>query len=327
MRGMHLSAIDLNLLPLLDALLSERHVTRAARRVGLSQPAASRALARLRELLNDPLLVRKGRSLGLSPRAEALQEPLRSALGLVSLAIAPAPRFDPRVARRRLRIASDDYSGFIMLTPLVERLARAAPGIDLHVLPSAGQGLEQLVKGDVDLCFAPIGMLHEGGPGVVPEALGEDRFVCMVGKQHPFARRAPNLTRFLEARHALIAPGGSLGGVVDQALAARGLERRVALALPSFLTMPFAIAGTDLVLTLAERVARPFGRFLPVAFFAPPLALPGFTTGFFWHQRDESDPAIGWLRSEILALRPLLERAKPALANPRRARRAASRSG
>jgi len=304
MHKAHLSAVDLNLLPLLDALLTERHVTRAARRVGLSQPAASRGLARLRTLLDDPLLVRKGRSLALSARAEALREPLRAALGLVTEALASERAFDPRSDRRTLRIASDDYTGFVVLTRLVPALAAAAPGIDLSVLPAGNDGGRQLQQGDVDLWFSPISLDGRPAAGLHAEALAEDRFVCMVADTHPFARRPPNLARFVEAKHALIAPHGTRFGVVDRALSARGQSRRIALALPHFLTMPFVITSTELVLTVAERVARPFAELLPVTFFEPPLELPGFTTGFYWHERDAKDQALAWVRAQILALRP-----------------------
>jgi DNA-binding transcriptional LysR family regulator len=299
----HLSSVDLNLLPLLEALLIERHVTRAARRVGLSQPAASRGLARLRALLDDPLLVRKGRSSALSARAEALREPLRAALGLVAEALAPERAVDPQSDRRMLRIASDDYGGFVVLTQLIPALAAAAPGIDLSVVPT-GDGSRQLQQGDVDLWFSPIDLGVPVGSGMHAEALAEDRFVCMVARTHPFARRPPNLARFVGAKHALIAPHGTRFGVVDRALSARGQSRRIALALPHFLAMPFMIASTELVLTVAERVARPFADVLPVTFFEPPLQLPGFTTGFYWHERDAKDPALAWVRAQALALRP-----------------------
>jgi DNA-binding transcriptional LysR family regulator len=133
MHGAHLSAIDLNLLPLLDALLAERHVTRAGRRVVLSQPAASRGLGRLRDLLGDPLLVRTGLATTLTPRAEALREPVRRALGAVGDVLAPPAPFDPAHLVRTVRIACDDYGALVVLAPGVARLTRAAPGLDVRV--------------------------------------------------------------------------------------------------------------------------------------------------------------------------------------------------
>jgi DNA-binding transcriptional LysR family regulator len=318
MHVVHLPGVDLNLLPLLDALLQERHVTRAARRVGLSQPAASRALGRLRVLLGDPLLVRRGARLTLTPRAEALREPLRLALQLVQQTIdAPAP-FDPAQAKRTVSIASDDYGELVVLAPLLSRLARTAPGIDLRVLPPAPSGMDRLARGEVDFYFGPVG--ERLAPGVRVEVLAEDRFVCIVARDHPFARRAPTLERFLRARHALIAPVGDRGGFVDDALAAQGKERHVALVLPHFLVMPFLIAASDLVLTLAEQVARIYADVLPIALFKPPLAVPGFATGFFWHERDRPDPGLAWVRSEIIAMRASLTLPNPPRRKAGRAR-------
>jgi DNA-binding transcriptional LysR family regulator len=238
--------------------------------------------------------------MGLTQRAEALREPVRVALGLVEKALAPPATFNPALARRTVRIASDDYSELVVLAPLLARLSRAAPGIDLKVLP-LGIGIDRLVRGEVDLFFAPV--VDHLPAGVRVEALADDRFVCMVARQHPFARRAPTLARFLEARHALIAPFGERGGFVDDALAAMGKERHVALVLPHFLVMPFLIASSDLVLTLAERIARTYAHLLRIALFEPPLRLPGFTIGFYWHQRDLHDPALAWFRGQTSALR------------------------
>jgi DNA-binding transcriptional LysR family regulator len=302
MRMAHLAGVDLNLLPLLEALLGERHVTRAARRVGLSQPAASRGLGRLRDLLGDPLLVRSGATLALTPRAEALREPVRAALGLVAEVIAPRPSFDPRQEQRTIRIAADDYSGLILLTPLLARLATAAPAIELRVIASVGTGMKLLSRGDVDLYFSPVGVGMRLAVGVHAEPIVEDSFVCMVARDHPFARRRPTLERFIAARHALIAPTGARSGIVDDALAARGEQRRIAVALPHFLVMPWAIAASDLVLTAPRRIARAYAPLLPVVLFEPPLPLPGFTIGLHWHQRDAHDPALAWIRDEIRGL-------------------------
>jgi DNA-binding transcriptional LysR family regulator len=312
----HISGVDLNLLPLLDALLSERHLTRAARRVGLSQPAASRALGRLRALLGDPVFVRSGALATLTPRAEALRDPVRLALGLLERSFAGPATFDPAEARRTVRFASDDYSELVVLAPLLSRLNRAAPGIEIRVLPARSASIDRLVRGEIDFFFAPLS--DKPPPGVHVEALSKDRFVCMVARAHPFARRVPTLKRFVAARHALIAPFGEAGGFVDDALAALDQERRVALALPHFLVMPFFIAATDLVLTLAERVARVYAGVLPIALFDPPLNLPGFTTGLWWHHRDVHDTALTWVRDQIIALRSSLLEVKPRRSRNRR---------
>lgn len=301
MPKVNVSGVDLNLLPLLDALLTERHVTRAARRVGLSQPAASRGLARLRELLGDPLLLRAGAATTLTARAESLRAPVRQALALVEEAVAAPAPFHPARVRRTVRLASDDYCEMVLLPPLLGRLAKAAPGLDLWVSAATSAGaLAALASGDVDFTFGPIVEDARLPPGVAADRLFDERFVCLTRKGHPLSRR-PTLDGFVAARHAFIAPRGLRGGVVDDALANLGKERHVALAVPHFLVMPFLVAASDLVVTLAERVARTYARSLPLTRFAPPLALPGFTVGLFMHERHRHDPALVWFRQEALA--------------------------
>jgi DNA-binding transcriptional LysR family regulator len=301
MHIMHLAGVDLNLLPLLDALLTERHVTRAAKVVGLSQPAASRGLGRLRQLIGDPLLVRSGRGLALTARAEALRDPVRQALGLVEGAIARPARFDPATARRTVRVMSDDYSELVLFRGLLERLTRKAPGIDVWVQAPPGATAQPLLDGEADFMISPIREGERPAPGVRADVLYSDRFVCMVKRGHPVARK-PTLDRFLASRHAFIAPRGRRGGPVDDALAARGKERHIALAVPHFLVMPFLVAASDLVLTLGERIARLYSQFLPVVLFEPPLPLRGFTVGLFWHERAANDPALAWIREQILGV-------------------------
>jgi DNA-binding transcriptional LysR family regulator len=298
MHRMHLSGVDLNLLPLLDALLTERHVTRAAEAVGLSQPAASRALGRLRALFGDAILVRSGRGFALTSRGEALRDPVRRALGIVQGAIAQPSRFDPASARRTVRLMSHDYSELLLLPGLLDRLSRKAPGIDIWAHPLHGTSTRPLMDGETDFMILAMREGARLSPGVRVDALYSDRFVCMVKRGHPLAKN-PTLERFLEARHAFIAPRARRGGPVDDALAARGKERRIALAVPHFLVMPFLVASSDLVLTLGERIARVYSQFLPVVLFEPPLALPGFTIGLFWHEKDANDPALAWLREQI----------------------------
>jgi DNA-binding transcriptional LysR family regulator len=314
MRVTHLAGVDLNLLPLLDALLHERHLTRAARRVGLSQPAASRALSRLRVLLNDPILVRSGAVYTLTPRADALREPVRNALGMVENVIAPAATFDPAVAQRTVRIAADDYTSLVVLAPLVGELSRTAPGFNLVVVPGGGTALDRLARGEVECSFSPAS--DHRPPGADSDVLFDDGFVCMVSNQHSFARRTPTLTRFLRARHALVAPLGRGGRFVDDALAAIGKQRQVSLMLPHFLAMPFAIAASDLVVTIAERVARIYAQVLPVKLFQPPLSLPKFRIASYWHERDRHDPALAWLRMKVKSSRFELAKAARSKLHP-----------
>jgi DNA-binding transcriptional LysR family regulator len=189
MRVTHLSGIDLNLLPLLDALLEERHVTRAAKRVGLSQPAASRGLARLRELCGDPLLVRSPRGLLPTPRAEALRAPVRQALTVLEQSLVEKVVFDPATASRKIRIVSDDYSELVLFPSLVSRLSSSAPGIDVLVPPTGPFEFEPLLRGEIDLALAPVRTNMPPPPGILVKKLYSERFVCVVRKGHPLAQR------------------------------------------------------------------------------------------------------------------------------------------
>jgi len=299
MRMEHLSGVDLNLLPLLDALLEERHVTRAAKRVGLSQPAASRGLGRLRALLDDALLVRGKGGLVATPRAEALREPVRRAMTLVGEALARPQEFDPKRVQRTIRVMTDDYSSLVLFPSLLARLATEAPGIELFVPPPTKLSTAALERGDVDVFIAPIRSNELGASGLRAELLYEERFVGIVAKRHPFSKRRPTLTQFAAARHALVAPRGTRGSQVDDALAAKGKTRHIALVTPHFLVMPFIIASSDLVLTLGERMAKTYSRTLPLSIFAPPVSLEPFRVGVHWHERSDRDPMLAWFRGEL----------------------------
>jgi DNA-binding transcriptional LysR family regulator len=303
MRVTHLAGVDLNLLPLLDALLRERHVTRAAARVGLSQPAASRGLGRLRELIGDPLLVRTRAGLALTPRAEALREPLRRALRTLEDSIVKPSAFDPAVARQTVRMVIDEYTALVLMPGLIARVSQAAPGIHVRAVPGDSSfGIEQLVRGDIDFLLTSTRAVNPVPAGVRSLELFSDRLVGMARRGHPLLRGKMTLGRYAAARHGLVAPRGGREGAVDSALAARGKEREVALAIPHFLVMPFVVARSDLVLTIGERLARTCAGFLPVALFTPPVALPRFSVGVFWHEKAEHDPALGWFRAETSAM-------------------------
>ncbi len=300
MHDVHLGAVDLNLLVALDALLIERSVTRAAQRIGLTQSAMSHALARLRSVLGDELLVRGPSGMVPTARGEALALPIRKALEEVARALAPAA-FDPKTARGKVVVGTSDYVELVLLPSVVAHLAREAPGIDLRVVTLADDILPDLASGAMDLVIAPPDTYADRA-GVLSRRLFDDRFVCIVRREHPLAKKKLTLARFIEARHALISPRGKEGGFVDDALARRGLSRRVAVAVPHFLIAPHLVASSDLVLTVAQRVASVIAEPLGLTILAPPseLALAGFTMALLWHERSQADPMLKWFR-EVLA--------------------------
>lgn len=304
MQHVHLRDFDLNLLLALDALLGEAHVTRAAGKVGLSQSAMSHALSRLREKLQDPLLVRTKRGMEPTERARTLTAPLRAALSEIDRALGPSAEFSPKQARQTFYVGSSDYEQLTLVRPLLARLAREAPGIDL-VLRSP-QPLtsvpELLARGELDLVVKPLAKA-DAVQGIYHQRLiALDRFVVVARKGNPFVGKKLTLKRFLAAPHALVAPGGTPRGLVDDLLAKRGLSRRIMLATPHFLVAPHFIAESDMLLTMAERVARRYAAMLDLELHPLPLPLPGFSVHAIWHARTHASPAHRYLRQAFFSI-------------------------
>lgn len=295
---MHLSSIDLNLLVVLQALLRERSVSRAAKRLGLSQSATSHALARLRDALGDRLFIRTSKGLVPTARAERMAESLLEALGTLERSLFGVPDFVAGTAERRFHVGTSDYTEHVLFSALLTRLAKEAPKMDLWSKPYPSDGSAALAQGELDLIIAPFLMGRESLQSV---ELWEDRFVCVARRGHPLLKKGKlTLEAFAEAQHAFIAPRGTPGGAVDDALEALGRSRRIAFSTPNFLVAPQVVARTDLVITLASRVAHAFAKLLPLTLFAPPLKLPGFRVSMFWHDRKDTDPAHRFLRSQVV---------------------------
>jgi DNA-binding transcriptional LysR family regulator len=293
-----LAGMDLNLLVVLEALLAERNVTRAARRVGLSQSAASHALGRLRALLGDPLLVRSGRRLDLTPRAVDLLPALERGLAELGSALRGEPPFDPRTARRSFTVSMADYSQAVLLAPLLARARREAPGFDLSLV-AFPNSLELMDRGTVDAAV----LVGDPVPsGFTRRRLFSDGFVCMMRKGHP-AVAGPRLSmrQYLALDHLVVAPAGSPGSMVDDQLERRGLRRRIAVRVSSFLAAPIVVAQTDLINTGPQRLLRPLASRFPIRLLPPPLRLPTFELQLVWHARRDHDPAHRLLRDLITA--------------------------
>jgi DNA-binding transcriptional LysR family regulator len=298
MNTVHIGALDLNLLAALDALLEERNVTRAAERLGVTQSAMSHSLARLRALTGDALLVRAGAAMVPTPRAAELAPPIRRALDEIARALAPPAAFDPRTASRKFVLASSDYLELVLLPRLVARLEREAPGIDLRSRRIGDDVVGDLASGAIDVAIMPMPE-RDQRPGVFARRLFDEKFVCVVRRGHPLAKKKMTLARYAATPHALIAPRGTELGTVDEALARLGMKRRVAVMVPHFLIAPHVVASSDLVLTLAARVADVLAKPLKLAVLAPPreLELPGFTMSAMWHERAQNDPGQKWMRA------------------------------
>ncbi|WP_236196750.1 LysR family transcriptional regulator [Pseudomonas glycinae] len=290
-----LRRIDLNLLVILDALLSEQHVTRAAERLHLSQPAVSHALARLRDLLGDPLLVRAGSGLVPTARALELAAPLAETLAQVQSLLAPNT-FDPASARRTFRLAMSDYGAALILPGLIRTLRAEAPGIDLQISHASREGMvEGLLNGDIDLAA---GVLPELPGELRSTPLFEERYVCLLDRQSLPAGGVLDLPTYLSRPHVLLEMRGSGTPEIERTLTALRERRRVAISLPHWSVAPRFISGTDLILTVASRALNEVDD-QSLIVLPPPFEIAPFTFVSAWHKRRGGDQALNWLNRRI----------------------------
>jgi len=304
---MQLSSIDTNLLVVLDALLQEGHVGRAARRVALSPSATSHALSRLRELLGDPLLVRAGRRLVLTPRATELAPQVHHLMEQMQRILRPPASFQPATLERTFQLLTTDHIEFVLLRRLDPLLRAQAPQVVLHSRPIGPDAVDELRAGRVDLAF---GVFPELPEDIAQQELFKDRFVTLVREGHPVLKRPLTLKRFAELEHVLIAPRGTSTSRMDDLLAQHGLKRRVVRTLGTFLSAPFLVAQSDYVVTMSARIAEALVPLLGLRALEPPIPFE-YTLVQLWHRRQEADPAHAWLRqlcvrtaSELPSLSP-----------------------
>jgi DNA-binding transcriptional LysR family regulator len=295
---MNWGAFDLNLLIVFDAVMQDRSVTRAGNRVGLSQPAMSHALNRLRHLLKDDLFVRTPEGMVPTPRAVSLAQPLRNALSEMQLALEPAA-FDPAASDRRFVLTLNNYAAVVIAPPLVAAVSAAAPAVQLDLRPGGTLDVgEQLDRGDLDLSLGAI-----GGPGerfaTVP--LLDDTFVMVMRRGHPAARRKLSTTALAALSHLEISSTREDTGFIDRWLAERGLTRHVTLRAP-YLSAAQILVQSDLVVTLSRRIAQEFVRHQPLQLCKPPFESPTVTTTMLWHRRLDRHPAHRWLRGVITSV-------------------------
>ncbi len=293
-----LRRIDLNLLLALHALLSEKHVTRAALRLHRSQPAVSHALAQLRRHFDDPLLVRQNGRMVLTPRAESLASPLQDALNTLNGLLA-TPLFEPAKAQRRFRLSLSDYASRIVLPPLVRQLRQVAPGVDLAISQASRETmLAQLLDGELDLA---LGLFPDPPEQITTQALFAEDFISVADCQVLPVDGGLALEDWLARPHVLMAMRPDAFDEIERALAALGLRRRIALALPHWSAAIEVLPGTDLVLTVARRAAGPLQQHPTLRQFEPPLPIAPFDYQQAWHIRKDSDPGHRWLRETVRA--------------------------
>lgn len=293
MHAMKLSAIDMNLLVVLDALLRERHVGRAATAIGRSQPAVSHALSRLRHLFGDPLLARAGRRMVATPRAEELREPLSRALGGVSELFEPAT-FDPASSRRAFRLMMPDVIADELVPRLVEHLAIDAPGVRLEI--ASWRGINTLTPEYLERIDLLVSIWTGRFAGFRHERLFDDTDVLTMRAARRDAARLKRLAGFLAAPQVAVVGPGENEDPVDTWLHSRGHARIVALAVPSYLLALRIVARTDLVAVLPSRLVASMGAAVPVKAIALPLRPGADDIHLHYPTKAEVDPAAVWLR-------------------------------
>ncbi|MBR0872528.1 LysR family transcriptional regulator [Bradyrhizobium tropiciagri] len=302
--AVNLSRIDLNLLVHLDALLTERSVTRAAVRVGIGQSAMSHNLARLRDLFGDELLTRSSDGMRLTPRAVTLVEPVRTMLAQVEALVARDQAFDPATAVRTFRFGLPDSMEILIMPALLARMREIAPGIHLRLYNfDTSRLFEDLDADEMDLAIG-YDMFQHGQSHHKRRKLFTETYLCMFNAEKTGIKAPISLDDYVRLPHVLtsLRPGLSVRGVVDEALEKLGLRRSVALTTPRFLTVPFLVARAPVIVTMHARLARLFATELGLSLSPPPVELRDVTVSLLWHTSYDRDPAHSWLRQQISEL-------------------------
>src|SRR6202167_1136162 len=292
----NLNSLDLNLLVALDALLKEASVSRAAMRIGLSRPAASHALQRLRDVLGDPLLVRVGARMELTPRAQALRGPLAQALDQVRGLFVPDD-FDAASSEGRFRLMMPDLAVELLVPPLMEKITRLAPNVRLDIVPWRGPAIFNAeFARTIDLVIS----IGDAFRGFHRQLLYTDRDALAVRRGHPVGTKLGRREVFLEARHVAVIIRGQNADLIDDWLRTKNIERRIALVVPGYIEALHIVARTDLVAFVPGRLIAALAKPLSLETVAPPLD-PGIDEQFLvYPTRAQMDPGSIWLRNLVL---------------------------
>lgn len=298
---MNINSFDLNLLVAFEALMTEGQVTRAARRLHVTQPALSGALARLRTLFNDPLFVQDGKAMRPTLRARELEIPIRAALGQLRDALAH-PTFHPQTSALTLRMAMSDDVELLLMPKVLNRIKAVAPGVTVVVRRVAGLfdlPAQELEAGTLDLAIGPFVRSTHSSAGLTVAPLYEDHFVCAVRRNHPTVKHSLSLARFLELQHVVVYYAAQGVGMIDQLLLEHGGKRKVAMEAPHYVTAMFAAGQTDFIVSAPARLARHLSAAAGLRLLEFPLPMR-LSYGLHWHGRHGNDPAHRWLRQLVI---------------------------
>jgi LysR family nod box-dependent transcriptional activator len=303
---MRINRLDLNQLATLDALLAETNVSKAAIRVHLSQPAASAALAKLRDYFGDLLLVPNGRVLNLTPFAQSLVDPVRDLLLQAQALSRLRPQTLPAKFARRITVAASDYALSVFLLPLFKRAEIDAPGLSFEVRPLIGSINEELDRGDVDMV---VSLASGASPRHPSEVIFVDTFSSIVWKDNSLVGKTLTRKQFLELGHVVMVLGNGRVPTLDQiALDAAGLKRRVEVKVPGFTLIPTCVVGTNRVGTIQTTLARILAQRMPLRVMRCPIPISEIHSSVQWHSYQDRDPAIQWTIATIRDLARELKR-------------------
>jgi DNA-binding transcriptional LysR family regulator len=297
MSAMELQDIDLNLLVLFDQLLVERRVSKVAENLGITQPAVSNSLARLRKLLGDELFLRTPSGMAPTPYADQLAESVTHALGMIHSALNQRSTFDPGSSTRSFTVGMTDIGEIYFLPSLMDRVRREAPHVRLSTVRNTSVNLkDELEAGKVDLA---IGLLPQLKGGFFQRQLFRQRYVCLFRRGHALDRKKISLAEFAAAEHLVVISAGTGHGKVDELLRRSGIERNVRLTVPHFVGVGHILQATDLVATVPERLAQRLVEPFRLATVAHPAKLPEVAINVFWHAKYHKAPANQWLRDLV----------------------------
>ena len=303
---MQFHRFDLNLLIALDTLLREKNITRAAEKVFVSQPAMSAALHRLRDYFDDPLLIRVGRDMELSPRGQSLVEPVREALLLIQATLGTQPTFTAATTQREFTLILSEEAVPGLLPAILARVSREAPGIRINIELVSHTALSRLEYGDADLCLC-LDCLRLFEVRAFPDTLRgvrlrPVRWICAVDRDHPSVGDSISAEQYFSLPHVFGRPSGFTVSTEELVRRLLDIDLRVHISVPSLLHLPLVLCGTGLCATLPERVAQMFTATLPVKTFPLPFETPPMHEVLLWHKRNETDPAHAWLRDLVVEL-------------------------
>jgi len=305
---MDLQQFDLNLLVALDALLTEKNVTRAGARMNLSQSAMSGTLARLRDVFHDELLIAVGRGMVLTPLAQDLVQPLRDLLQQVRTTLTTRPQFEPAASKRHFSISVSDYVASVLIVDLLRLVKVVAPSITFELRSVGTRAGDDLDRDTIDFVIAPEGYVS---PAHSKEVLFEDTHTCIASIDNPHVGATLSVDRYLSLGHVVVRVSEDGVNFDERVLRGMNHHRRIEVVTPSFDLAPHLVVGTARIATVATRLAVKYARRLPIKLVPVPIKMPPLVEMLQWHRAHDHDPAHIWLRAQmrkaVLALAPLEE--------------------